>query len=463
MKLKSVAILFALFLLFFINLRSEASPGNLPVHNMTTALNYATIQEALDAQETLDGHVILVEGGVYYEHVVVRKAVRLWAATHNAIVDGQGAEEVISLKRSGAEIVGFTVKNGSRGIVLRNLQNTSATDNEVFDCSYAGIFLFNCSRCNITDNTVSSNDMAGVYLWESMRNLIANNRVADASHGIYLLVHSTYNLISDNTVVDSPQGIALSYNCDHNTVKGNTVFSSSVGGIVMGGAQNNTIFHNNLLSARAAWSYGDASNFWDSGREGNFWSDYPGSDQNRDGIGDTPYVIDERNRDQHPLMGAFNSFNVRWQEKTDRVTVISNSTISDFNFKTIDALEVMESIEFNVSGGDTYGFCRVMIPISLLNYSYTRVNGEDVNTTILDASNSTHTYLYFTYSITNAKHVTLIPEFPSPYVWSLPIISATLAILFLKRIARRSRNLYMPKSSCKSQRLERRVLGERNL
>ena len=58
------------------------------------------------------------------------------------------------------------------------------------------------------------------------------------------------------------------------------------------------------------------NNTWDdcypSG--GNYWSDYSGVDaysgvyQNetgRDGIGDTPYVIDEYNIDRYPLMTAY--------------------------------------------------------------------------------------------------------------------------------------------------------------
>jgi len=48
-----------------------------------------------------------------------------------------------------------------------------------------------------------------------------------------------------------------------------------------------------------------AINIWDNGSEGNYWSNYNGTDSNGDGVGDTPYVIDENNQDNYPLMEQF--------------------------------------------------------------------------------------------------------------------------------------------------------------
>jgi nitrous oxidase accessory protein NosD len=47
----------------------------------------------------------------------------------------------------------------------------------------------------------------------------------------------------------------------------------------------------------------DSHNAWDNGLEGNYWSNYNGGDSNGDGIGDTPYIIDQDNQDNYPLIG----------------------------------------------------------------------------------------------------------------------------------------------------------------
>jgi len=49
----------------------------LPVHNLNTGVAYKTIQEAIDANETLVGHKLWIDSGVYYEHVNIHKSLTL--------------------------------------------------------------------------------------------------------------------------------------------------------------------------------------------------------------------------------------------------------------------------------------------------------------------------------------------------------------------------------------------------
>jgi len=419
-----------------LRIRTSADP-DLRVHNIDTGIDYSTIQEALDSAQTLDGHTILVDDGTYYEHVTINKAVRLIGASQSAtIIDGNDTEQVVvSLTASGAEIANFTVQNGLWAIDLHYVENASVTGNKMLNCSYRGMFLYDCLRSKVSNNTIISTTEAGIELWKSHEIEITNNIVANTSHGIYLLDNSTKNTVSNNFVTNNPQGIVLSINCDNNTVVGNTATLSNVGAIVMGGNHNNTIYHNNVVNnPKPFFTYEGSSNFWDNGNEGNFWDNYHGADPTEDGVGDTPYTIDEKNQDNHPLMGFFNDFKVQWQEETYHVHVISNTTISEFNFSATNEPEPRKTIEFNVTGkNNVAGFCRVMIPTALVNYTHTvLVDGKEVNTTVLDISDNTYAYLYFKFE-TSTKHVLIVPEFPSAQTVSVFLIFVLFSTIFLKK------------------------------
>jgi hypothetical protein len=153
------------------------------------------------------------------------------------------------------------------------------------------------------------------------------------------------------------------------------------------------------------------------------WRDYLEPDSDEDGVGETPYTIDEKNQDNHPLMGMFNDFNIAWEEENHHVYVISNSTVSDFDFNVTYEPGIRRAIVFDVGGEDgAVGFCRVMIPTALISDSYTViVDGKEIDATVLEISNTTHTYLYFTYS-TGTKQVLIIPETTSPLILLLLLI-----------------------------------------
>jgi hypothetical protein len=68
-------------------------------------------------------------------------------------------------------------------------------------------------------------------------------------------------------------------------------------------SENNTFFHNNLIDNKRQAD--DYKNVWDNGVEGNYWSDYSGSDSDGDGIGDTPYYIPTDAQDRYPLMAPY--------------------------------------------------------------------------------------------------------------------------------------------------------------
>ena len=66
-----------------------------------------------------------------------------------------------------------------------------------------------------------------------------------------------------------------------------------------------TFFHNNFFVPIDFSHSENATMVWDNGSEGNWWYFYTGVDSNNDGIGDTPFEINQNNSDRYPLMQPY--------------------------------------------------------------------------------------------------------------------------------------------------------------
>ncbi|GAH46081.1 unnamed protein product, partial [marine sediment metagenome] len=66
----------------------------------------------------------------------------------------------------------------------------------------------------------------------------------------------------------------------------------------------NLVYFNNF-SGNGLHAYDDGLyNRWDNGSHGNYWDNYTGSDEDENGIGDTPYNItgSALNKDHYPII-----------------------------------------------------------------------------------------------------------------------------------------------------------------
>ncbi|UCH70867.1 MAG: hypothetical protein JSV29_02505, partial [Candidatus Bathyarchaeota archaeon] len=210
----------------------------------------------------------------------------------------------------------------------------------------------------------------------------------------------------------------------------NILTGNSGHGLYLASGQLSEIYNNNFYDNGVNAYSANSANAFNSTFliGGNYWSDYAGVDlyggphQNEtgsDGIGDTPYFIDEDNQDNYPLMGMFYDFSLWFG-----MTAICNSTIYDFHAGyRITKEGLKSSIDFNVVGPrDTTGFCRIIIPRDFMEGPYTvLVHNEEVDATELPISNSTHAFLYFNYP--NFAHIKITESPPTP-----PVVKATIDV-----------------------------------
>jgi parallel beta-helix repeat protein len=301
-------------------------------------------------------------GGSFSGNTIDGKAIVILEDESNQVVDGAGQALLYNCKEItvrnipdvGLDVaVGFfgtgnsKIENCRGNIVLENSNDNVLTQNQA-----NSIKLWQSHQNQIFQNTLSSSSEYGIRLEFSTYNVVESNTVS-AANNVGISSVSEANSILRNMVFNSKIGIELSYYkgtigtpgpspkwCStNNIVSGNNITKCSIG-ISLDGADENEVFandieanaevgvkifladgnafyHNNFVeNAQDVFeehtyfergngrytTYFSANNTWDNNKEGNFWSNYTGTDANGDGIGDTPYQVFENHQDNYPLM-----------------------------------------------------------------------------------------------------------------------------------------------------------------
>jgi len=218
-----------------------------------------------------------------------------------------------------------TVKNTQfthciSSVDLENSSSISITQNKITGNSYIAIFIYSSSNITIAKNNITSN-YQGMLIIDSKHIDILENSITQNSVGIQcyastlppkLISDATsscayVDIIGNNIIGNTKNGILL-HASFHNHIEYNTIENNN-NGIYLYPSYYTIICHNNFVSniQNVYTSGGGNTWIWDSGSEGNYWSDYltrypNASEINSSGIGDMPYVIDENNQDNYPLM-----------------------------------------------------------------------------------------------------------------------------------------------------------------
>ncbi len=265
------------------------------------------VRGAVEAPES--GYFLVNE--IDASNLVKGKPVYYWINEHNRTVPTDG---------------GYVALFNCTNITVQNL-NISGNDQ--------GIQLASTTNSTITQNTINLNGRHGIAVYGSNNNTISHNSITntgDVTKGNFVasryweISHFEYpgigvygssnNIISGNYIAKNEQGIII-WSSFENEITANIIAENKAFGIrLKGNTTDNIFYHNSFIDNKVVGGLQVSidkraglglANVWDNGTAGNYWSDYQtrytnATEVDDSGIGNTPYVINENNQDNHPFM-----------------------------------------------------------------------------------------------------------------------------------------------------------------
>ncbi|MGC9443668.1 MAG: right-handed parallel beta-helix repeat-containing protein [Candidatus Methanospirareceae archaeon] len=267
---------------------SEGLAAPYPIHNLNTSEQFSSIQAAIDAPNTTEGHIIEVDSGTYTENVVVNKSITIRSSTGDpsgtVIQAANTSIDVVTVTADRVTISGFTILNataaGKAGIFLASSDNL--IENNIVTGNYNGIFALNTIPGGLPAMCVQSLWSAPAFERYSGRDARAADNDDDARTKLSEPPKPSALRTSRKASSSGPLALALVYSAgdsppasiQRNTIRANNVSLNEYIGIVLSGSSEN-IVEDNWLDANGDTGiyleYGDhnlvrknivTSNYW---------------------------------------------------------------------------------------------------------------------------------------------------------------------------------------------------------
>jgi parallel beta-helix repeat protein len=346
-----IIILIAVALIFFLPRR------------LTVPDDYATIQDAVD--NASPGDTVFVKEGIYNESFTIDKPLSLVGEESGKTIiisppySRYGPQSAVRVSAESVTISGFTIKGAQVGIWVETIgsihqpsgcrivgnniinntigvhsfggDNLSISENNITGNSEYGIY-YSSSNSIIYGNNITGNSGLGIIIDSCTNVTISINDISNNNEGLELRWSGPFNVNGNNITGNQKYGVQLGEGCCNATVHENNIERNNIGVnllnfLIEGDAtigSGNTVYLNNLIDnsqnafvehtfpyniTNIVGASGNGTDIvsWDNGKQGNYWSDYRSRYPNATevgilGTGDTPYVINENNIDQYPLM-----------------------------------------------------------------------------------------------------------------------------------------------------------------
>ncbi|HEC76586.1 MAG TPA: PKD domain-containing protein, partial [Thermoplasmatales archaeon] len=336
--------------------------------------HFTSINEGVTG--VMDGGGCFVFSGIFEENVNITKKIYLSGMQkEETIVEGNGIS-VFDITGNNVEICHFGIRNcwNDKGIAI-NADNITVSECGIYD-NYYGVYI---SGKNITieKNKIYENSFIGLVAKNTNNSIIKDCNIYRNNKGLVFSC-AFQNRIEKNEITNnSVVGLEMSHS-SNNTIRYNT-FNNSIYGVCIEESSYGNLFYLNSFVNNEINAYDNGINKWNTSI-GNYWYDYSGIDENEDGIGDTPYEIDEDTFDYLPLI-RMAGFPVAYFNYTPPLP----STFEDviFNDKSIDFDGYIVSYTWNFGDGS---ISHEQNP----SHQYEDNGTYYVNLTIVDNDGNTH-------------------------------------------------------------------------
>lgn len=211
--------------------RIVVAPGG-PVPTVTAALRLAR-----------PGDTVVVTAGVYREPRIEVAVPVTILGEGDAVLDGGGAHEVLTVRADDVTVRGLTIRNvgtsftdDRAGIRVDGVRGCVIADNRLLD-TYFGIYAARAADCVVTGNLIlgrarrQSSSGNAIHLFYSTGFTVAGNRIGGHRDGIYLEFSSGASITDNESRGNLRYGLHFMYSdsCDYRR----NVFAGNASGVAV--------------------------------------------------------------------------------------------------------------------------------------------------------------------------------------------------------------------------------------